>query len=181
MENSGQGPGSNDSMESKISNRATEVFRRLTESMLSSINECMEGICHIFEEHLKKQNPDSPSITYDISQLFDFIDQLHDMACLVSSLHNLVKGDPAEVRDELHPQHGCMCSSGISTTVALTRMIPCLKACYDSHIISLPGPSEDYECVLTIYEGMDQGENLRIAEAAGVLALLSRFRALTHL
>ncbi|XP_003737475.1 enhancer of rudimentary homolog [Galendromus occidentalis] len=48
-----------------------------------SINECMERICHIFEEHLKKQNPESPSITYDISQLFEFIDQLHDMTCLV--------------------------------------------------------------------------------------------------
>lgn len=41
------------------------------------------GICKIYEEHLKRQNPDCPSITYDISQLFDFIDQLTDLSCLV--------------------------------------------------------------------------------------------------
>ncbi|XP_045689803.1 enhancer of rudimentary homolog [Phyllostomus hastatus] len=48
-----------------------------------SVNECMEGICKRYEEHLKKINPNSPSITYDISQLFDFIDDLADLSCLV--------------------------------------------------------------------------------------------------
>lgn len=43
----------------------------------------LSGICKIYEEHLKRQNPDCPSITYDISQLFDFIDQLTDLSCLV--------------------------------------------------------------------------------------------------
>ena len=37
----------------------------------------MEGVCKIYEEHLKRTNPNIPSITYDISQLFDFIDQVH--------------------------------------------------------------------------------------------------------
>ncbi|XP_013380708.1 enhancer of rudimentary homolog [Lingula anatina] len=54
-----------------------------TYSDYESINECLEGICKIYEEHLKKAHPQSPSITYDISQLFDFIDQLHDLSCLV--------------------------------------------------------------------------------------------------
>ena len=36
----------------------------------------MEGVCKIYEEHLKRTNPNIPSITYDISQLFDFIDQV---------------------------------------------------------------------------------------------------------
>ena len=40
------------------------------------------GVCKIFEEHLKRSNPNSPSITYDISQLFDFIDSLQDLVCL---------------------------------------------------------------------------------------------------
>ncbi|XP_032821053.2 enhancer of rudimentary homolog isoform X2 [Petromyzon marinus] len=48
-----------------------------------SVNECMEGVCKIYEEHLKRMNPNSPSITYDISQLFDFIDDLADLSCLV--------------------------------------------------------------------------------------------------
>lgn len=41
------------------------------------------GICKVFEEHLKKRNPKSPSITYDISELFEFVDQLPDLSCLV--------------------------------------------------------------------------------------------------
>jgi len=43
----------------------------------------MEGVCKIYEEHLKRLNPSSPQITYDISQLFDFIDELADLSCLV--------------------------------------------------------------------------------------------------
>jgi len=54
-----------------------------TYSDYESVNECMEGVCKIYEEHLKRQNPNIPSITYDISQLFDFIDQLADLSCLV--------------------------------------------------------------------------------------------------
>ncbi|ETE72517.1 Enhancer of rudimentary-like protein [Ophiophagus hannah] len=50
-----------------------------------SVNECMEGVCKMYEEHLKRMNPNSPSITYDISQLFDFIDDLADLSCLVYS------------------------------------------------------------------------------------------------
>ncbi|KAK2101196.1 hypothetical protein P7K49_022544 [Saguinus oedipus] len=48
-----------------------------------SVNECMEGVCKMYKEHLKRMNPNSPSITYDISQLFDIIDDLADLSCLV--------------------------------------------------------------------------------------------------
>ena len=54
-----------------------------TYSDFESVGEAMEGICHIFEEHLKQSNPHSASITYDISQLYDFIDDLNDISCLV--------------------------------------------------------------------------------------------------
>jgi len=54
-----------------------------TYSDYESVNECLEGVCKIYEEHLKRMNPNSPSITYDISQLFDFIDQLADISCIV--------------------------------------------------------------------------------------------------
>ena len=43
----------------------------------------LPGVCKMYEEHLKRMNPNSPSITYDISQLFDFIDDLADLSCLV--------------------------------------------------------------------------------------------------
>ncbi|XP_030854954.1 enhancer of rudimentary homolog [Strongylocentrotus purpuratus] len=54
-----------------------------TYSDYNSIKECMEGICRIFEEHLKAIHPSSPSITYDISELFEFIDKMQDLSCLV--------------------------------------------------------------------------------------------------
>eukprot|EP00794_Sanderia_malayensis_P020205 gene20205-22181_t len=53
-----------------------------TYSDFESIDDCLEGVCKIYEEHLKRKHPDSSSITYDISQLFDFIDQLTDLSCL---------------------------------------------------------------------------------------------------
>ncbi|CAK5108929.1 unnamed protein product [Meloidogyne enterolobii] len=43
----------------------------------------MEAVCKIYEEHLKKLNPDLPCIQYDISDLFKFIDRLADLCCLV--------------------------------------------------------------------------------------------------
>ncbi|KAK6039761.1 enhancer of rudimentary [Cooperia oncophora] len=41
------------------------------------------GICKIYEEFLKKQNPSMASITYDVSHLYEFIDKLSDLSCLI--------------------------------------------------------------------------------------------------
>ncbi|XP_072022482.1 enhancer of rudimentary homolog isoform X1 [Amphiura filiformis] len=54
-----------------------------TYSDYETVVACMDGVCKIFEEHLKRLHPHSPSITYDISQLFQFIDNLEDLSCLV--------------------------------------------------------------------------------------------------
>merc|ERR1711976_949420 len=54
-----------------------------TYSDYESVNECLEGVCKIFEEYLKRMNPSAPSITYDISDLFEFIEKLADLSCLV--------------------------------------------------------------------------------------------------
>ena len=54
-----------------------------TYSDYETVNDCLEGVCKMYEEHLKRLNPNSPSITYDISHLFDFVDQLTDLSCLV--------------------------------------------------------------------------------------------------
>ncbi|VDO94497.1 unnamed protein product [Soboliphyme baturini] len=50
-----------------------------------TVGDCMDGICRSFEEHLKQRNPHSQAMTYDISQLFDFIDRLTDISCFVSN------------------------------------------------------------------------------------------------
>lgn len=48
-----------------------------------SIQQCLEAICRIYEEHLKRQSPFMPTITYDIVQLFEFLDSFVDISCLV--------------------------------------------------------------------------------------------------
>ncbi|OON19333.1 peptidase, M28 family, partial [Opisthorchis viverrini] len=54
-----------------------------TWSDYETVEQCLEGVCKIYEEQLKRENPNAPTITYDISQLFQFIDQLADLSCLV--------------------------------------------------------------------------------------------------
>ena len=61
-----------------------------TYSDYESVNECMEGVCKIYEEHLKANNPNLPSITYDISQLFDFIDQVSELNVTVRPLNSCI-------------------------------------------------------------------------------------------
>ena len=61
----------------------TYHFSSFVNTVCNSVYWYFPGVCKIFEEFLKRQNPNIPSITYDISQLFDFIDQLADLSCLV--------------------------------------------------------------------------------------------------
>ena len=51
--------------------------------ILIDCNNYRLGICKIYEEHLRQLHPHSPSITYDISELFKFVDDLHDLSCLM--------------------------------------------------------------------------------------------------
>ena len=74
--------------------------RQRTYTDYETVDECLEGghqlvrtceshapvpvgICKIYEEHLRQLHPHSSSITYDISELFMFVDNLHDLSCLV--------------------------------------------------------------------------------------------------
>ena len=41
------------------------------------------GVCQLFESELKKRNPQQRNITYDISDLHSFIDELGDCGCMV--------------------------------------------------------------------------------------------------
>ncbi|KAH8262911.1 hypothetical protein KR044_002011 [Drosophila immigrans] len=54
-----------------------------TYSEYESVKECLEAICQIYEEHLKRQTPNLLTITYDIVKLFDFIDSFVDISCVV--------------------------------------------------------------------------------------------------
>jgi len=48
-----------------------------------SVDDAMTGVCKIFESHLKEEHPTARNITYDVKELFQFIDKLDDLAALV--------------------------------------------------------------------------------------------------
>lgn len=58
--------------------QATRTF-----SDFETVNEAMNGICQLYEQRLKQMNPGVKNITYDITELYDFIDGLQDLCCLV--------------------------------------------------------------------------------------------------
>lgn len=41
------------------------------------------GICKLFEAQLKQSRPQQRNITYDISELYQYLDNLTDASCLV--------------------------------------------------------------------------------------------------
>ncbi|XP_045147914.1 enhancer of rudimentary homolog [Echinops telfairi] len=61
----------------------TKKLEGRTYADCESVNECVVGVCKMYKEHLQRMNPNTPSITCDVSQLFDFIDDLADLSCLV--------------------------------------------------------------------------------------------------
>ncbi|KAL8130031.1 hypothetical protein V2J09_019186 [Rumex salicifolius] len=59
-------------------NRATRTFMDY-----QSINQAVEGICGLYERKLKEINPARHDMSYDISDLYNYIDGLTDMSALV--------------------------------------------------------------------------------------------------
>lgn len=55
-----------------------------TYSDYDSQDACLREICNIFESLLRKSMPGMSSITYDIRDLYDFIDRLEDLAIIIS-------------------------------------------------------------------------------------------------
>ncbi|WCJ32263.1 enhancer of rudimentary protein putative [Euphorbia peplus] len=58
--------------------RATRTFMDF-----DSISQAMDGLCGLYERKLKELNPAMRNITYDIGDLYNFIDGLVDMSALV--------------------------------------------------------------------------------------------------
>ena len=55
----------------------------------------------MFESQLKQLNPDKKNITYDISNLYDYIDSLTDLSCMMYVALQHVHSDPHS------PYHFC--------------------------------------------------------------------------
>lgn len=48
-----------------------------------TVSHAMNGIIQIFEKQLKELNPTMRNITYDINDLYAYIDSMPDLSCLV--------------------------------------------------------------------------------------------------
>ncbi|KAL1512344.1 hypothetical protein AB1Y20_005604 [Prymnesium parvum] len=49
----------------------------------ASVALAADGICAVYEKGLKALNPNVRHITYDIADIYHYVDQLADLACLV--------------------------------------------------------------------------------------------------
>lgn len=43
----------------------------------------MDGVVGLYELHLKKLNPNVKTIQYDVQDLFQYLDELADLSCLM--------------------------------------------------------------------------------------------------
>jgi hypothetical protein len=48
-----------------------------------TVTSAMEAICQLYEAQLKLSQPNSKSITYDITDLFKYIDEIPDLGMLM--------------------------------------------------------------------------------------------------
>lgn len=54
-----------------------------TFSDYESVVKALDGVCAMFEKRLKELNPQMRQITYDINDLYRYLDTLHDLSALV--------------------------------------------------------------------------------------------------
>ncbi|XP_002135456.2 enhancer of rudimentary homolog [Drosophila pseudoobscura] len=60
-----------------------ERLQKRTYSRFHSIDDCVDRVCAIYESVLERKYPDMRVIHYDIAELYDFMDELKDIVCLV--------------------------------------------------------------------------------------------------
>ncbi|GMH34249.1 hypothetical protein BSKO_02083 [Bryopsis sp. KO-2023] len=48
-----------------------------------SVSEAMDGICGLFEKKLKESQPTQRLLSYDVEQLYGFLDEMVDISALV--------------------------------------------------------------------------------------------------
>ena len=48
-----------------------------------SVSSAMDGVCQLYEQGLKASNPQLKHITYDVQDLFVYIDSMKDLCALV--------------------------------------------------------------------------------------------------
>jgi len=73
-----------------MQNKHTIVLAQFTQNRntrtymdYETVSQAMIGICQLYEQKLQMLNPNIRNITYDVSDLFGYIDELADLTCLV--------------------------------------------------------------------------------------------------
>eukprot|EP01065_Artemidia_motanka_P053600 TRINITY_DN998_c13_g1_i1.p3 TRINITY_DN998_c13_g1~~TRINITY_DN998_c13_g1_i1.p3 ORF type:complete len:103 (+),score=27.17 TRINITY_DN998_c13_g1_i1:94-402(+) len=61
----------------------TKANNSRTFSDFENTSDAMNGLCQMFERKLKSKSPTSAELTYDVSDLFRFLDALEDLSLLV--------------------------------------------------------------------------------------------------
>ncbi|KAK3144348.1 hypothetical protein QOZ80_4AG0311830 [Eleusine coracana subsp. coracana] len=79
-------------------NRATRTFMDF-----DSVNRALDGICGLYEKKIRNINSMVRNLTYDISDLYNFIDGLTDISALVydDSLHAFLPCDRQWIKQKL--------------------------------------------------------------------------------
>jgi hypothetical protein len=49
----------------------------------AGVNAAMDAIVKMYEHKLKELNPSAQNITYDVTDLYKYLDNLHDVCALV--------------------------------------------------------------------------------------------------
>ena len=63
------------------------------------ISKCVDGVCQLYEQRLKLQNSDKAEVTYDVAELFAYLDSLKDIGTLVYNVN--IKAYEPKSRDWL--------------------------------------------------------------------------------
>jgi len=50
-----------------------------------SVPDALDGICQLYEQSLKVRYPNKDSVTYDVEDLFSFVESVGDLCCFVFS------------------------------------------------------------------------------------------------
>ena len=52
-----------------------------------NLKDCVDGICNLYENKLKVQDPNEEEIKYDASQLFDYLESLTDLGAMIYNVN----------------------------------------------------------------------------------------------
>ncbi|KAK8953380.1 hypothetical protein KSP40_PGU012152 [Platanthera guangdongensis] len=79
-------------------NRSTRTFMDF-----DSISQAMDGLCGLYERKLKEINPTISNISYDITDLYNFIDGFADLSALVydNTIHAFLPYDRQWIKQRI--------------------------------------------------------------------------------